>query len=354
MKGTIIERKDGRWMGVVELPKDGTGKRRRKYIYGKSYTEVEEKQIELLYDLQNSLYVKGAKTKFGVYLDEWVNNYTENKSETTAELYKMYAEKHVKPLLQGYQLDKILPVHITKFCNQKLKEGLSKNTVGKLFAFLNRAFKDAVRNRIIKYNPCDGAERPKKEKFTPEIYTEEQMIKLLTLVRGTFDEICIVLAGYVGLRRGEIFGLKWKDIDYENCTITVTDTIVRWNKYVEKGPKNESSQRKIKAPQFVIELLQEYRKNNINSIRVCEEFKPDSYSKHFKNLLIKHNLPQIRFHDLRHFNATIMLRYGVPDKVASKRLGHSQVSTTREIYQHVVADMDIEAANILEKSYRKV
>ena len=179
--------------------------------------------------------------------------------------------------------------------------------------------------------------------------TEQNFTILIDSVKGTFDEIPILLAACAGLRRGEVFGLVWnRDIDFNNNVIRVKKVVTRYKKYVTKKPKNETSQRFIAVPKFVMEVLSNYRKSlKVVPEKVCNEFTAQSYSCHFKLLLEKLNLPHVRFHDLRHFNAIIMMKYGVSNKTASKRLGHSNVSTTTDIYQHVLSDMDIEAAKIL-------
>lgn len=171
--------------------------------------------------------------------------------------------------------------------NGKVKKGLSKFTIGKLHSFLNRAYEDAIKNRIVKYNPCQGVKKPKKNKHTPTI-----------------------------------------------CS--------------------ETSSRTISVPEFVTTTIAAY----LTSLKVVpelifSEFQPDSYSKHFSQLLTTYSLPPMRFHDLRHFNAVIMMKYGVPDKVASQRLGHSQVQITREIYQHVLPDMDRQATSVIEGVFAK-
>lgn len=349
MKGHIRKTKDGRWVGVVYLGKDTvTGKKKYKWIYGDSRKEVQKKVNELIYQIENNIYVNPENITVGEYLDEWLKVYAANLAPTTASLYKMYIEKHIKPYLGKIKLQKLMPIQIQNFYNEKLKEQKGK-TVRKYHCLLHRALEDAVRNNLILNNPCKNVTPPKSEKYTPNIYTEEEFAKLLDLVKGTFDEVAILLAGGLGLRRGEVFGLKWSDIDWENKRITIRQTKVRFDKLIEKGPKSEAGMRTIAVPDFILNVLREYRKKQgFESEYVCDKYKPDSYSEHFTKLLDKHGLKHIRFHDLRHYNATIMLKYGIPDKIASKRLGHASVSITREIYQHVLDDMDKSAAEKID------
>jgi integrase len=354
MKGSVFKDNSGRWRGVVELPRAADGKRKQKVLYGQTKKEAQIKVNELIYEIENNLFSNESAATLEQYMTEWFKTYTVSLQETTRQLYKMYMDVHIIPNIGNLKIKKIKPMQIQEFYNLKLDQ-LSGKTVGKLHSFLNRVFKDAVKNRFIKYNPCDGVDKPKGKKYEHALYTEENFLSLLNVVKGTFDEICILLAGVCGLRRGEIFGLRLTDIDFENKTISIRETMVRFNgEWIIKPPKNETSQRKIKVPGFVITALSNYmRALSVVPERIFSEYKPGAYSKHFKQLLIKHELKHIRFHDLRHFNATIMLAYGIPDKIASKRLGHSQVQTTREIYQHVLPSMDSQASDTIEEIFAK-
>lgn len=371
--GSIFQDKAGRWRGVVNLPKGNDGVRKQKVFYGdpdqtpaQQKRELQVKITDLEYEINNNLYLNETNDTMAQYLKKWLKVYAdENLEETTRELYEMYVKVHINPFFENYNIKDIKPMHIQEFYNEKMKDielkngkvkkGLSKNTVGKLHSFLNRAYEDAIKNRIVKYNPCQGVKKPKKNKHTPTICSEKSFHTLLEETKGTLDEVLILLAGICGLRRGEIFGLRLIDLDPINFRITIFQTKVRFNKkWIIKKPKSETSSRTISVPEFVTTTIAAY----LTSLKVVpelifSEFQPDSYSKHFSQLLTTYNLPPMRFHDLRHFNAVIMMKYGVPDKVASQRLGHSQVQITREIYQHVLPDMDRQASSVIEGVFAK-
>ena len=157
------------------------------------------------------------------------------------------------------------------------------------------------------------------------------------------------------MRRGEIFGLYWRNIDFKTGYIEVEQTSVRFKRTIEKDPKNESSRRTFKAPEYVIAILDEYKKRTRGKQgdKVISRWKPSTYSERFGIILERFSLPHIRLHDLRHYNAVIMCKYGVSDKVAAERLGHSQVSTLRNVYQHVLKDMDQTAADEIDAMFAK-
>jgi len=358
--GTVFQRKsDRKWVGRVELPKGRDGKRKNKDFYG--LTDLSEsKQIKelwsrvnaLQYEIDNNLYMSESDATLEEYMEEWYKVYTVDLQETTRQLYRLYMDKHIIPSKLGaLKIKKMLPIQLQEFYNEKSKT-LSGKSVGKLHSFLNLVLKTAMKNRLIKYNPIDGVDKPKSKKFKHTIYSQEDFSRLMLLTKGTFDEVCIMLAGVCGLRRGEIFGLRLRDIDFKECKISIFETKVRMmGPWIIKDPKSETSQRKIKVPKFVIDVINEYLKTlKVVPEQICDKYKPSSYSQHFKKLLVNNNLPHIRFHDLRHFNATLMMRNNVPDTVASGRLGHSQVQMTR-LYQHSSSEMDNEASNPIEDAF---
>jgi len=361
--GSVFKRKkDGRWIGTVELPKGRDGKRKKKFFYGdtdKSDAKQEKElwsQVNTLeYEIEHNLYLNESEATLEGYLEDWFKVYTKELQETTRQLYRLYLDKHIIPdEISSLKIRKLLPIQLQEFYNRKL-EKLSGKSVGKLHSFLNLALKDAMRNRLIKYNPCDGVNKPKSKKFKPAIYNEDNFNKLLEITKGTFDEVCILLAGVCGLRRGEIFGLRLRDIDFKENKISVEETNVRMtNEWLIKKPKSETSQRTIRVPAFVITIINNYLTSlKVVPERICAEYQPSSYSHHFKKLLKDNGLPHIRFHDLRHFNATLMMNHGIADKIASGRLGHSTVQVTREIYQHVLPSMDDEASLVIEDIFIK-
>jgi len=302
-----------------------------------------------------------AKVKFGKYLDTWLAN-RDGLSQTTIDGYSIYIKKHIKPALEELLLTKIKPIDLDKFyktlSNSTYKKGkeeikYSPNTVIQAHAIIHKALKYAWKNKLIKDNPADFVENvPAHEHYVSRVYSEDEFKALMKAANGTIDEIFIMLAGCMGLRRGETLGLRWNDIDFKDKVIHVRKTKVRSKEkgIVEKDTKNYKSIRDISVNGKTIEILKKWkRKKMFDSEFVCNEFNPNTYSGHFKLLLENLELPHTRFHDLRHFAATFMLKSGVSDKVASERLGHSNVTTTREIYQHVLKEMDREAAKKLDK-----
>lgn len=374
MKGSIYQRKeDGRWTGYAYTHKDEFGKWHKKTVYGETESEVQKKINIVLYEIQTGEYRKPVNDTFIDFLrsyhnicagcDMWEKDYkrpAEAKWEaTTAELYKMYIDIHFAPYFREMKLKDVKPMVLDKFYNFKLSEEtvrnnrtykMSNNTVRKLNGFLKAAFNYAIVNNDLKDNPASHVVLAKKKEYKPVVYNQDQFGALLDHVSGTDDEIPIILGGGCGLRRGEIFGLYWRNVDLTNKTITIEKTNVRFKKYTEKKPKTETSQRTIAAPGYVVTILKLYKvrsKHAGPNDKVITRWKPGAYSDRFNKLLDKFGLPHIRLHDLRHYNAVIMMKKNVPDKVAAGRLGHANVSTLRKVYQHVLNDMDVSAADLI-------
>lgn len=270
MSVSIYPRKsDGKWVGAISLGTDSEGKRKRKTVYGKTKKEVQEKVNIILYEIQTGQYSEPIKDSLITFLNEYHKVCETKWEDTTASLYKMYIDVHFKPYFKDIKLKDIKPMTLDKFYNYKLnnvenkKKPMSINTVRKLNTFLKSAFNYAVKNDLISSNPTNHVILGKKETYKPTVYNEDQFSNLLDHVSGTDDEIPILLGGGCGLRRGEIFGLEWKDIDFKKKTISINRTNVRFDKHVEKKPKNESSKRTIKAPDYVINTLNNYKKEMV-------------------------------------------------------------------------------------------
>lgn len=373
-KHSIYQRKQGDWVALLTLPKEKGEKRNRKAFYGSAEKEARDKMYQFIFDYENGNYIPKRKDTLIAFLNDYYSISKSHWQTTTQELYRMYIDKHFEPYFKQTRLVDIKPITLDKFYNERLTKNrkvittsstdglttitkeyppVSENTVLKLNSFLKSALDYAVKNDYIKKNPADSVKLPKKQKYNPNIFTEDNFKALLDMVKGTDDEIPIILAAGCGMRRGEIFGLQWGDIDFNKRTINIERSDVRVLSNIEKSPKNESSKRVFKAPDYVIERLKYYKPIKAKeSDKVIVRWKPSSYSERFKFLLRKNGLPRVRFHDLRHFNAIIMLKYGISDKVAAERLGHAQVSTLKNIYQHVLDEMDESAANKISNIFK--
>jgi len=353
---------EGEYKGAKEYGKDAFGTRKRKTFRGKTEKEIKLKIDKYEYEMATGQYIEPNKDTLVGFLETYYRLTKHNWVETTQSLYRMYIDVHIKPYFKEMKLADVKPIILDEFYNIRMTEKrkyyckmekkekerapVSINTANKLNTFLKAAFNYAIENNLLRKNPTAGIQLGKNIDFEPEVYNNTQFLKLLSFVHGKDEEIPIVLGAGCGFRRGEICGLRWKNIDFENCKISVEKTEVRFDKNLEKSPKSKASKRVIFAPPYVIETLSVYRKRigNVNdNDKIVTKWKPQSLTGRFSDLLIQFELPHTRLHDLRHYNAVIMMNSGITDKQAAARLGHS-VQILKKTYQHVSQSMDEEAA----------
>jgi len=369
MKATVYQREsDKKWVAAVSNGNKSDGTRDRIVRYGNTKKEALAKINKVLYEIQIGTYLKTNRDSFVSFLDEYHEICSPAWEETTAALNMGYIKNHIEPYFKKMKLTSIKTIDLDKFYNFKLidkreyvvqtkkgpvkkfREPLSINTVHKLNKFISASLNYAVANNLILKNPTIGIRLAEKVSYEPEIYDTEKFKSLMAFIQGTDEEIPIVLAAGCGFRRGEICGLIWKNIDFKNKTVTIEKTIVRYNKNITKNPKTNKSKRTLAAPDYMIQILNDYYyKKDCPGLNenIVTRWKPQSLSERFANLLKSFGLDHIRLHDLRHFNAVLMMNAGIPDKVAAERLGHSNVATLRNVYQHVLEKVDRTTADKL-------
>lgn len=343
--------------GSIELPKDPlTGERRKKEFKGTA-KEVKAKIAEWRLKIDRGEIDGKGNMVFSEYLKMWLNVYCKKLAITTVQGYERYIDKHITPKLGKIKIGELLPMQITNLYNSMTDKELSNKTILQAHSIIRKSLQDAVKNGFIYKNPCALVERPSINMYKPEyVYTEDDFNKLLEKSFGTEHELPVVLAGICGLRRSEVFGLSWENIDTENMTITIDQAAVPIKEGITlKSTKTYSSERTFAYPESINYIFK--KKKGIGLVFSDKEGNPvngGNYSHRFKNFLVKNNLRTIRFHDLRHFNATMMLKNGISDKVASERLGHANPNVTRTIYQHSTKELDKQAADVLGKSVVKL
>ena len=374
MKGCVFKR-GKTYSIIIETGRDINGKRQQKWFSGyKSKKDAEKDMVKLLNQLETNTFINPEKITLAEYLKEWLSDYVEaNLAQKTFEGYKVNVEAHIIPSIGKIQLQKLQPIHIQKFYKQKLengrvdgKGGLSAKSVIYIHRVLRKALEQAVRLQLIPRNAADAVDPPRVKKFKASFLDENQVKDLLEAFRPTDIYIPVLLAAGVGLRRGETLGLQWKDIDFENKTISISRSLLPSKKgLIFHEPKTENSTRVLKLPQTILDELQKHKERHdiIKSIAgnayqdndlvtCCQDgspINPGSFSHTFARVLKRKNLQHIRFHDLRHTNATLMLKYNIPSKVASERLGHSTIGVTLDLYSHVLNEMQEDAAKKLDE-----
>ena len=249
--------------------------------------------------------------------------------------------------------------------------GLSPNSVLKHHRILHKALDTAVRWELINHNPADNAEAPKK--FDPEMsyYEPDQAIAMLEAAEGTKHYSEVVMAAYSGARRGEIYGLRWQDIDWKDNLLKIRQTIqyTAEEGIYFKEPKSKNGKRDIEVPSLVMDVFREHKvAQNKKKLAFDGEFKdndlvfcqddgqpvhPDTISSWFPEFLERNNLPRIRFHDLRHTYVSILINSKVPDNEIAARAGHADPSTSKRLYGHVFKRIKTEATSAVENALQR-
>ena len=297
---------------------------------------------------------------FCEYLEEWLKIVKGSVRPATLASYASMVKFPIKPYFEKKHitLGDLKAVHIQKFYTDQL-ERVSPNSVIHYHAVIHKALKYAVKVELLNANPADRVELPKKEKFLSDYYDGDEINRLFELVEGTDLELPVKLAAFYGLRRSEVIGLRWCAVDFQKNTITIDHTVTDVEmdgKKVEVASdttKTKSSLRTLPlVPQFKELLLrkkaqqEEYRKVCGRSYckdyldYICvnplgERIKCSYLTSGFPNFLEQHGMRRIRFHDLRHSCASLLLANGVPMKQIQEWLGHSDFSTTANVYAHL-------------------
>lgn len=358
-EGAVYYRKDEkRWVGSFF---DDDGKRR--YRSGKTQEEVLAKLQKAKQEQREGTLITGPQQTIHQYLEYWLENVCKPPALrlSTYVKYSKLIHSYIMPELGQIRLQKLTPQRVQAFY-RKRSEKLAPKTVHSIHGVLHKALDDAVRWNLLARNVCDLVKPPKIVK--PEIHplTMEQARTLLETARGQRLEDLIIVALTTGVRRGEILGLKWIDVDFENSSLQIRrtlDYIAKYGGYIETEPKTATGRRKITLPNFVVKALLHPRAQQLEMrLQVGEKWEDLGYvftglhggrlnprylNKLFDRLLKEANLPHMRFHDLRHSAATLLLSMGVHPKVVQEILGHSNIGMTMDTYSHVLPSMHKEA-----------
>lgn len=366
-EGSIFKRKDGRWCGFITVGYDEKGNQKKKFFYGKTRQEVAEKINQALNEIKQGILITDNNITLENWLNIWLHQYKKNQiSESTFDDYESIIKNHINPVLEKYNLKDLRPEHLQMLYNEKHKAGLSTKRIKDIHVILHSALNQAIKNELIVRNVSEATTLPKntREKEMKVLTIEEQK-RFLQVLEGERLKPAFVLALSTGMRLGEILALKWQDVDLENKRITIRNSVRRIKNRNEqseiktktvlvlKEPKTENSGRIIPLPDVAYQelvnfkLLQEEEKRQAGSSYVDSGFvfttkvgtpiEPRNFLRTFYRITEKAGL-NINFHALRHTFATRLLEANTNPKVVQELLGHSDISTTLNIYSHVLFD----------------
>lgn len=370
------KRKDGQkaFQIIAELPPDPlTGKRQRKYltIIG-TKKEAEKALHKLIEELQYGEYIDRSDVTLEAWMTEWLDLYIKNTiSPTTYVSYVDNMNNYIFPSLGKIRLQDLSTSQIQKLinslsaCSPRSGKPMAPKTIKNIFLNINAAMEKAEILGMIRKNPCKHVVLPKVPRPIGTAYDEAEIQQLLDAAKGTDLELPLYIEVCLGLRRGELLALQYSAVDWDNNTISIIESrVTAGNEVIVKCPKTQSGRRDLIVPAHLMKMLRLryswYLQQKLrlggdfthSDLVICQPngkpYHPDHFAKKFRKLLKDHSLRKIRFHDLRHTNASLMIASGIDIKVAQQRLGHSDVTTTLNIYSHVLQRSNQEAANTLD------
>ena len=365
--GSIRKRKDGRWEGRYVVGHDPiTGKMVSRNVLGKTQAQVKEKLRTAIENSKRLDYTQTGKYTVGQWMDEWFEAYAKVKVRPSShQTYKGYIENHIKPNIGDIPIEKLTSLQLQKFYrllltegriprieSEKQPKGLSAKTVRNINQVISSAMDMAVRHKLILSNPTEGCELPKVEHREMKTLPAEQLGAFLREAKesGVYELYYMDLA--TGLRRGELLGLKWEDIDLQNGIIHVRRQVARVDGEVKELPlKTKNSYRNISISRDAVAMLTEMEAHRSSEYVFPSStggpISPDSVNNMLHRVLKRAGLPSIRFHDLRHTFATLALQNGVDIKTVSGMLGHADPGFTLDTYAHVTTSAQKEAARTM-------
>jgi integrase len=368
-EGSIHRRKGGGWCAQYTVY---TAKgRKRKTLYGKTRVEVGRKLAQALSDREGNITFDAGNQTVGEYLDRWLKDLIKDTvRQSTFERYEQIIRLHVKPTLANLKLKVLAPSHVQGLYRERLDSGLSPSTVQKIHTVLHKALDQAVRWSLVPHNPTEIVKAPRSAPEEIRPLNREQTKTFLEVARGERFEALYVLSVTTGLRQGELLGLKWDDVDLENHLVRVRRTLVRNNGRLFLGePKTKRSRRTVRLTETATEALKEHLARQLEQMECLGDLYEDQglvfatqrgtlvnpsnlRKRSFTPLLEKTGLPTIRFHDLRHTCATLLLSRNVNPKIVSEMLGHATIAITLDTYSHVLPNMQDGAARALQEALR--
>jgi integrase len=360
-EGSIYQRASSTWCATISVGYDSGGKRKRRTLFGESKQDVQTKLAKLANEVAHQRDIEPQRIKLGEYLDRWLKDGARPRvRDTTYANYEGVVKNHIKPHLGGVPLAKLTAFQIHGMYASLDQLGKSAETIRLTHAVLHRALKQAVRWRLIPFNMAADVDRPRSAKADISPLTAGQVQELLKAARGDRLEALYVRAVTAGMRLGELLGLQWSDIDLVGRAVMVQHSLQELNgKLTLTEPKTSRGRRRIELPQMAVDALNRRQKRMLKEgLAAIPWVFPNAsggpwrrthfHSQEYKPVLKRANLPDIRFHDLRHTSATLLLSQGVHPKVVQERLGHSQISVTLDTYSHVLPTMQVEAAGKLD------
>ena len=373
--GTIRKRSDGRWEGRYTLGFDPiTGKQRQKSVYGKTQKEVRQKLTRIAAEIDEGIYVEPNSMILSDWLKIWLRDYIGNVKPATVVSYTEHVKLNIIPYIGNTQLNKLSPAMVQAMYNRLQREkGLSPKTIKNVHGVLHRSLHQAQKLDYIRRNPLDAVTLPRIEKVQIKPMEDDELVRFLNAIKGNPYEYVFFVTVFTGLREGEILGLTWDCVNFDQNTLFINKQhgkAKRSKEYVFSSLKNDKPRtimvangvmdvlRKQKAQQDHWEELAGNCWNNSDNLVFTTELgrylSNQTVYLAFKKVVKSLGMDKVRFHDLRHTFAVNSLKAGDDIKTVQENLGHHTAAFTLDVYAHVTSGMKRDSANRMEAYLRRV
>jgi integrase len=358
------------WRRVVDVGFDPiTGKRIQRRVSAKTKRECDAAAIKLLADVENKLVTFDRNMTVSAFAEQWLESKAGHVRGSTHRRYADLMRLHVLPTIGRLKIRDVDPVQIQRLHAAWRNSGLSSTSCNHCHFVLNGLLNQAVQWRVLATNPCKLVKAPRRSSPEMPTWSIDEVQRVLTAARDTPLEPLWHLALSTGMRRGELLGLTWSDIDFDRAELSVRRTLSRGRgNELELGSlKTKSASRSIALPESAVQQLRRLQVGQREKQKLAgDAWHDDAFvftddlgrplqinylQRQFTSLISAAQVPRIRIHDLRHTNATLLLNQGVHAKVVQERLGHTSVGMTIDIYSHVLPHMQQHAADALDATF---
>lgn len=373
-EGSIRQRKDGTWEARFVIGIDpGTGKEIRRSVYAKTQKEVRKRMTEAVAAINKDDYRQPCKMTLSQWLDIWEKDYLGGVKPSTAALYKSQIRVHIKPALGATKLEALSPHVIQAFYNKLSREqdgkpGLNAKSVKNIHGIFHKVLEQAVKLAYLRVNPADACTLPRITKKEIKPLDEDATALFIKAIKVHRLECLYLVTLFTGLRQGEVMGLSWDCVDFDNGTLNINKQLQKapsGSVYNLSSPKNGKGRIITPAP-YVMELLCEQHRrqtewqlragaawsspwNLVFTNEVGTHMMTRTVYNNFKQVVASIGLPNVRFHDLRHSYAVAAIRSGDDIKTVQGNLGHHTAAFTLDQYGHVTEQMKRDSAERMQK-----